>query len=209
MAFAPVRIETTLAEQISLAGLRQAHVAETEKFAHATFFLNGGRQTPYDNENDILIPSRKDVATHDLAPKMRAAEIAAAAIEQLEQGVDFIFVNFANADMVGHTADREALIDAVEEVDFQMDRLVDKLTALSGTAIISADHGNAEQYYDPVTDTRHTAHTSNLVPFILTDKSLAVKSSGSLADIAPTVLELFGIDKPGFMTGTSLIVKKD
>lgn len=206
VAFPAPQIETTLAAEISRAGLRQAHIAETEKFAHATYFLNGGRQEPYELEQDIMIETRKDIRTHDLAPKMRAGEITDKALEQIRAGTDFIFINYANADMVGHTAKREALIEAVEEVDFQMDRLVDAIIQAGGVAVITADHGNAEQYFDPVTDAPHTAHTNNLVPLIIVGKEAAIKPTGTLADVAPTILDFYGIIKPEFMTGESLII---
>jgi 2,3-bisphosphoglycerate-independent phosphoglycerate mutase len=138
---------------------------------------------------------------------MRAKEIADAAIDQIQKGTDFIFINFANADMVGHTANREALIEAVEEVDFQFDRVSDAVIKNGGVAIITADHGNAEIYYDIVTDSKHTAHTLSLVPFIITKEKLNLSENGTLADITPTILELFGIKKPDFMTGRSLIIK--
>lgn len=209
VAFPPEKIETILAEQISLAKLSQAHIAETEKFAHATYYLNGGRQNSYPGETDIIVESRKDVKTHDQAPKMKAKEVADKAIEQINGGTDFIFVNFANADMVGHTANREALIEAVEEVDFQADRIVDAILQKNGLAIISADHGNAEIYYDIVNDAKHTAHTASLVPFIITKAGAKLKDKGSLADITPTILDLFNIKKPDSMTGESLLIKND
>lgn len=207
VAFQPETVETTLSEQISLAGLRQAHIAETEKFAHVTFFFNSGREKPYENETDILIPSRKDVKTHDEAPKMMAKEIADKAIEQIEQGTDFVLVNLANADMIGHTANREALMEAVEEVDFQCDRIVDAIVKAGGVALVTADHGNAEIYYDLVTDSKHTAHTTNQMPFIVVGSDCQLRQLGTLADIAPTVLDLFGLPQPEFMTGKSLISK--
>lgn len=207
VAFEPQKVETTLAAEVSRAGLRQAHVAETEKFAHATYFLNGGRQEPHDNEEDVLVESRKDVATHDLAPKMRAEAIADKAIEQVNKGTDFILVNFANADMVGHTANREAVIEAVEEVDSQLARLVEAARQSGAVVAITADHGNAEIYFDPVDKVKHTAHTSNLVPFLVIGGASQLKAEGTLADIAPTVLDVFGLEKPAFMTGSSLITK--
>lgn len=207
VAFEPQEVETTLAAEIAKAGLRQAHVAETEKFAHATYFLNGGRQEPHENEQDVLIESRKDVATHDLAPKMQAEAIADKAIEQVEDGTDFIFVNFANADMVGHTANREAIIEAVEEADSQLARLVEAARKAGAVVAVTADHGNAEMYFDPVDKVKHTAHTSNLVPFVLIGDGI-LRERGTLADIAPTVLEIFNLEKPAFMTGDSLIIKK-
>jgi 2,3-bisphosphoglycerate-independent phosphoglycerate mutase len=204
VAFPSIPIETTLAKEISLSGLSQAHIAETEKFAHATYFLNGGIESPYEKEEHILIPSRKDIKTHDLAPKMKAEEIANKAIEKIEQGTDFIFINFANADMVGHTANVPAIIEAVEEVDTQLGRILKTLSKHDGIAFITADHGNAETNIDKETGYEHTSHTTNKVPFIITDKNLTIKN-GTLADIAPAILKLFNIPKPKSMTGQSLL----
>lgn len=206
IAFPPAHIETTLAKEISAVGLTQAHIAETEKFPHATYFLNGGVEKPHTGEEHILLPSRKDVQTHDLAPKMRADAIADKAIDQIEKGTNFIFINFANPDMVGHTANVPAIIEAVEEVDLQFGRVVDALTAKGGIAFVTADHGNAEVNIDPITREKHTAHTLNLVPAIVTDTTVKLRSGGTLADITPTVFEIFGIQKPESMTGESLFV---
>lgn len=203
VAFPPQIIETTLAKEISLAGLRQAHIAETEKFAHATYFLNGGVEQPYPYERHILVDSRKDISTYDQAPEMRAKEIVDEAIKQIEAQTDFIFVNFANPDMVGHTANWEALIKAVEAVDCQLKRLLNKALANGITAIVTADHGNAELAFDSQTGIKHTAHTINPVPIILTDKNYRIRD-GALMDVAPTVLELFGLKIPDFMTGRPL-----
>ncbi|MEN9649370.1 MAG: hypothetical protein RL094_337 [Candidatus Parcubacteria bacterium] len=206
VAFPTIQIETTLAKEISHAGLTQAHIAETEKFPHATYFLNGGVELPHEGEEHIMLASRKDVATHDLAPKMRADAIADKAIEQIEKGTNFIFINFANPDMVGHTANVPAIIEAVEEVDLQLGRVIDALVARDGIAFVTADHGNAEVNVDLETGKKHTAHTINPVPAIVTSSSgLTLKDSGSLADIAPTVFDLLGVAKPDGMTGQSLI----
>lgn len=204
VAYPPVKIQTTLAKEISEAGLTQAHIAETEKFAHATYFLNGGVEKPYPGEINIMLDSRKDVPTHDLAPKMRAEGIADKAIEEINKGTDFIFMNFANADMVGHTANVPAIIIAVEEVDKQLSRVVEALHTKGGVAFITADHGNAEMNVDPETGIKHTAHTTNLVPAIITEKEYKLKD-GALYDIAPTVLEILGLPKPSEMTGKSLL----
>ncbi len=208
IAFPKLAIETTLAKEIAAAGLSQAHIAETEKFPHATYFLNGGIETLYQNEKHIMLDSRKDVPTHDLAPKMRAEAIANKALEEIATGTDFIFINFANPDMVGHTANVPALIEAIEETDLQMGRVVDALIARGGVAIITADHGNAEVNVDQETGDKHTAHTINPVPCIVTLKlqdghHLAEK--GTLADLAPTVFALMDIKKPSSMTGESLV----
>ena len=203
VAFLPEVIETTLGNEISKAGLTQVRIAETEKFAHATYFLNGGREESYDGEKRILIPSRKDVKTHDTAPKMRAEEIADKAIEEIKNGTDFIFINFANADMVGHTANREAIIIAIEELDKQLKRIFESAQDKNAIVLITADHGNAEINIDQKTGEKHTSHTTSPVPIIVTDKNLKLRS-GTLADIAPTVLKLFGIDIPKSMTGKIL-----
>ncbi len=203
-AFPPIEIETTLAKEISKAGLTQVHIAETEKFAHATYFLNGGVEKPYAGERHILVPSRKDVATHDLAPEMKAVEIADKAVEEIEKGTDFIFINFANADMVGHTANPEAMVAGLEAVDRELGRVTNKLLERGGLAFITADHGNAEIYFDHIAGKKHTAHTTNPVPFIVTDQRFKVQT-GSLADIAPAILEIFDITRPAFMSQNRLL----
>jgi len=205
VAYPPIKIETTLAKEISEANLTQAHIAETEKFAHVTYFFNGGVEGCYKGEEHILIPSRKDIKTYDLAPKMGAEQITDKVIEQIKKGTDFIFVNFANADMVGHTAEVPAILTAVEEIDKQLGRILEELKLTNGVACITADHGNAEMNIDPETGLRHTSHTTDPVPFILTDINKNLKDNGTLADIAPTVLSLLSLKKPNSMTGDSLI----
>lgn len=207
VAFPPIEIHDTLAGAISDAGLAQAHVAETEKFPHATYFLNGGKEAPHPGEKHIMLDSRKDVLTHDMAPKMRAEGIADKAIEEINAGTDFIFINFANPDMVGHTANVPAIIEALEEVDVQLGRVVEALGARGGAAFITADHGNCEINFDPVAGKNHTSHTCNPVPAILTDHSYMFLSGGGLADIAPTILHMYGIENPKSMTGRVLIKK--
>jgi 2,3-bisphosphoglycerate-independent phosphoglycerate mutase len=204
VAFPPVYIETTLAKELSSHGLTQVHVAETEKFAHATYFLNGGVEDPYKGEDQILIPSRKDILTHDLAPKMMAEEIANRSIEKIQEGVDFIFINFANPDMVGHTANVPAIITAIEEVDKQLGRIIEAVNKNNGIVIITADHGNAEVNIDSETGNKHTSHTTNPVPFIISGLETSL-DSGTLADITPTILHILEIEKPISMTGRSLI----
>jgi 2,3-bisphosphoglycerate-independent phosphoglycerate mutase len=207
VAFPATKIETTLAAEISKNNLTQVHLAETEKFPHATYFLNGGQEKPHDGEEHVLLESRKDVKTHNEAPEMRAEAIADEAIKRINNGVDFTFINFANPDMVGHTADVPAIITAVETVDRELKKVVDALMTRGGVAIITADHGNAELNIDPVTGDIHTAHTLNVVPCIVTDAKIKLKESGSLQDLAPTVLEILNIEKPVQMTGNSLVVK--
>jgi 2,3-bisphosphoglycerate-independent phosphoglycerate mutase len=205
IAFPPMKIETTLGQEVSRAGLTQARIAETEKFAHATYFLNGGREKPYDGERDIMLASRKDIKTHDEAPEMRAEAIADKAIEEINTGTDFIFINFANPDMVGHTANVPAIIKAIETVDTQLERIINTLNVAGGTALIIADHGNAEVNVDPITGTKHTAHTTNLVPCILTGMNDATLRDGGLFDVAPTILHMLGLEVPLAMVGKSLI----
>ena len=203
IVFQSIEIENTLAKVISEYGLSQVHIAETEKFAHATYFLNGGKEKVYENEEDILVPSRKDIKTYDEAPKMSAKEIADIAIKKIEAGVDFIFINFANPDMVGHTADVPAIIEAIEETDAQMGRVVEALTIKGGIAIVTADHGNAEINIDPVSGVKHTAHTTSPVPCVMVGMNEPLRI-GTLADLAPTIFKIFGIQKPSEMTGESL-----
>ncbi len=205
VAYKPIKINTTLAKEISSMGLTQAHIAETEKFAHVTYFFNGGVEGCYKGEEHILIPSRKDIKTYDLAPKMGAEEITNKTIQEIEKGTNFIFVNFANADMVGHTAEVPAIVTAIEEIDKSLGKILEAVKISGAILCITADHGNAEINIDPITGLKHTSHTNNPVPFILTDINIKLKDKGTLANIAPTVLELFNIDKPAEMTGESLI----
>ncbi|MBK5215902.1 MAG: 2,3-bisphosphoglycerate-independent phosphoglycerate mutase [Candidatus Pacebacteria bacterium] len=207
VAYSPIKVNTTLAKEISLADLTQVHIAETEKFAHVTYFFNGGEEGCYKGEEHALIPSRKDIKTYDLAPKMRAVEIADKTIEEIKKGTNFILINFANADMVGHTSEVPAIINAVEEIDVELGRIIKELKLNGGVACITADHGNAEINIDPTTGLKHTAHTSSPVPFILTDISKKLKEAGGLADVAPTILGLFDLKKPEEMTGESLMIK--
>jgi len=213
VAFPPASIETTIAKEVSAAGLTQAHIAETEKFPHATYFLNGGVQTLYPGEKHVLLDSRKDVKTHDEAPEMRAEAIADKAIEEIKAGANFIFINFANPDMVGHTANVPAIVKAIETTDAQLKRVINAVEAAGGVAFVTADHGNAELNVDPVTGERHTAHTINPVPAILTNTDVSFAPapadsngvSGGLSDIAPTILALLGVKKPEAMTGKVLV----
>ncbi len=194
----------TLAEEVSKAGLTQAHIAETEKYAHATYFLNGGREKPHPREEHVLLESRKDVLTHDLAPEMRAEGITDAAIGRLERGINFVFINYANADMVGHTANHAATLLAIETLDKELARLWKAIEILGGVLCITADHGNAEISHDHERSQPHTAHTTNPVPFILTSKNVTLLPRGTLADVAPTVLKLLGLPVPPEMKGMPL-----
>lgn len=206
VAYQPEKIENTMGGVIAQAGLSQAHIAETEKFPHVTYFVNGGRQEPHQNEEHILVPSRKDIKTHDEAPQMRAKEICDEAIRRLDTH-DFIFINFANPDMVGHTAKPDAIKVAIETVDQELGRLVQQTQTHHGTVLILADHGNAEIMWDPQTKQPHTAHTTNPVPCILVqkDRNVSLRPGKGLKDIAPTVVHLLGLEKPICMTGESII----
>lgn len=206
VAFPPSVPETTIGREISRAGLRQTHIAETEKYAHSTYYLNGGHELPHDGEEDILVPSRKDVQTHDEAPEMRAHDIADRALDAIDRGTDFLFINFANADMVGHTGNVPRIIEAIECLDRELRRVVEKVLSVGGIAIVTADHGNAELNVDPETGNTHTAHTLNPVPFIVTTPGTV--QPGGLFDIAPTVLGLLDIPVPDAMTGKNLFSSK-
>jgi 2,3-bisphosphoglycerate-independent phosphoglycerate mutase len=203
VAFPEVKIKETLGKVISENGLTQAHIAETEKFAHATYFLNCGEEKPYEGEEQILVQSPKGVLTYDLAPKMSAEGVADKAIEQINKGTDFIFINFANADMVGHTANVPAIIEGVEEIDKELGRILEVLHKNGGIACITADHGNAELNIDQKTGARHTSHTTDLVPFIVTNME-GTLHKGTLVDVAPTIFKILDIKKPEEMTGESL-----
>ena len=197
-----------LGEVVAAAGLAQLRIAETEKYAHVTFFFNGGSEVPSQGEDRVLIPSPKDVATYDLRPAMSAVAVTDAALERLATGrYALIILNFANPDMVGHTGIMPAAVTAMETVDVCVGRLVTAILAAGGTVLLTADHGNCEQ----MTDTEgepHTAHTANRVPLLLVDaaqRPLRQDESGRLADLAPTILELLGLPQPPEMTGKSLL----
>jgi 2,3-bisphosphoglycerate-independent phosphoglycerate mutase len=205
--FPPEDLKDTFGEVVSKAGLTQLRIAETEKYAHVTFFLNGGREHEFAGESRILVPSPK-VATYDQKPDMSAYEVTDRLIDAIDAGrFDVIVVNYANTDMVGHTGDLAAAIKAVEAVDRCLGRLGDAVARAGGTLLITADHGNAEMMRDPETGERHTAHTLNPVPLILVNPPAGVTglSEGRLADIAPTLLTLLGLPKPASMTGKVLV----
>ena len=188
------------------AGLRQLRIAETEKYAHVTFFLNGGRENEFAGEERILVPSPK-VATYDLKPEMSAPEVTDRLVEAIGAGrFDLIVVNYANGDMVGHTGILEAAKQAAEAVDACLARLEKAIVAAGGVLLITADHGNAEQMFDPATGQPHTAHTLNRVPFVVVNGTRGViLRDGRLCDIAPTVLQLMQLALPAEMTGRSLL----
>lgn len=208
IAFPPEELENVLGEVLSKQGLAQLRIAETEKYAHVTFFLNGGQEKCYEGEDRCLIPSPK-IATYDLKPEMSAYEVTEEVIGRIRSGkYDVIVLNFANMDMVGHTGIFEAAVKAVEAVDSCVGKIATVLKEVGGVAIITADHGNAEQMENPTTEEPHTAHTSNPVKCIYfgNDEVKGLKN-GKLCDLAPTLLELLKIRKPEKMTGESLIIK--
>jgi len=197
----------TLGEYVSNLGLTQLRIAETEKYAHVTFFFNGGREVPFKNEDRVLIPSPK-VATYDLKPEMSAIEVKDEVINRLNQDkYDLIILNFANPDMVGHTGNVEAAIKAVETVDSCLGEIVDLLLEIGGKALITADHGNAEMMIDERDNSPITSHTTNKVPLILVGEEQVKLREGILADISPTILDIMGLEKPKEMTGESLIIR--
>jgi len=197
----------TLGEYISNLGLSQLRIAETEKYAHVTFFFNGGREVPFKNEDRVLIPSPK-VATYDLKPEMSAFEVKDEVLNRLNQDkYDLIVLNFANPDMVGHTGKIEAAIKAVETVDSCLGEIVDLLLKKGGKALITADHGNAEMMIDERDNSPITSHTTNKVPLILVGEENVKLREGILADIAPTLLDMMELEKPKEMTGETLIIK--
>lgn len=208
VAFGPVHLDRILGETISSLGLRQLRIAETEKYAHVTYFFNGGEEAKFSLEDRCLIPSPREVATYDLKPEMSAREVAEETVARIRSGqYDLIVLNFANMDMVGHTGVFEAAVRACETVDQCVARVVSEMLARNGAVLVTADHGNAESMADE-NGHPHTAHTLNPVPFILVDetrKSVSLRSEGILADIAPTLLEIMGIEIPGPMTGRGLI----
>jgi len=206
--FPPEDLEDTFGEMVSRAGLTQLRIAETEKYAHVTFFFNGGRETVFSGEERILVPSPK-VPTYDQQPEMSALEVTAKLVAAIRSGgFDVIVVNYANTDMVGHTGSLGAAIEAVEAVDTCLGRLSAAVEDAGGTLVITADHGNAEMMRDPQTGEPHTAHTLNPVPFIIVNppRDVRLLHDGRLSDVAPTLLDILGLPKPATMTGHSLIV---
>jgi len=209
VAFTSQELKNILAEVLGNAGKTQLRIAETEKYAHVTFFFNGGNEVPFPGEDRVLIPSPKEVPTYDLKPEMSAYLVTDELLKRLDEDkYDVVMLNFANADMVGHTGIMEAAVKAVEAVDACVGRLVEKVRSLGGTVLITADHGNAEMMQDEQGGP-HTAHTCDIVPFVLVDdarKDVKLRQGGILADLAPTMLDILGVPQPQEMTGKSLIV---
>jgi 2,3-bisphosphoglycerate-independent phosphoglycerate mutase len=207
VAFPPENLSNILGEVLAGAGKTQLRIAETEKYAHVTFFFNGGSEVPFPGEERILIPSPQEVATYDQKPEMSAGPVTDEVVKQVGEGrFDFIVLNYANPDMVGHTGNLPAAVRAMEFVDACVGRVVKAVLTAGGSVILTADHGNCEKMADPE-GAPHTAHTTNLVPLVLVDAGLknATLRSGILADIAPTILHLMGLSKPAEMTGRSLL----
>jgi 2,3-bisphosphoglycerate-independent phosphoglycerate mutase len=209
IAYGPEDVKNTLAEVLAREGIRNLRIAETEKYAHVTYFLNGGVEKPFPMEERVLIPSAK-VATYDLEPEMRAREIADRAVKEIEaRSAGVVVINFANPDMVGHTGNLAATVKAIEATDTATGRVIDAIGRAGGVALITADHGNAEFMADPATGQAHTAHTTNPVPLILFDPGFKgrLRDGGTLSDVAPTLLGMLGVAAPPEMTGHDLRVR--
>ena len=208
VAFKPTVLTNTFGEYISNKGLKQLRIAETEKYAHVTFFFNGGNEAQYEGEDRILVPSPK-VETYDLKPEMSAPEVTENVVKAIEeQKYDSIILNFANPDMVGHTGNLDAAVKAIETIDECVGKVAKAVEKVGGVMLITADHGNAEQMIDYKTGEPHTAHTTNPVPLVLVGIDDVKLKEGKLADLAPTMLDIMGLEKPKEMTGETLIVRE-
>jgi 2,3-bisphosphoglycerate-independent phosphoglycerate mutase len=204
VAFDEMLVEDTIAEVLSRAGLRQLHVAETEKYAHVTYFFNGGREEEWPGETRVLVASPRDVPSYDLKPEMSAYEAATRFCDEIGSGYAFGVINFANPDMVGHTGSIPATITAVETADACLGQVVDVVTAAGGVCLITADHGNAEELLAADGVSPQTAHTTNRVPIVVTDHEAQLREDGELADLAPTALTYLALKQPEKLTGRSL-----
>jgi 2,3-bisphosphoglycerate-independent phosphoglycerate mutase len=205
VAFPPERLKNVFGAYVAEQGLRQLRIAETEKYAHVTFFFNGGEEQPFVGEDRILIPS-PHVATYDLQPQMSAAQLTDQLVQAIESRTyDTIICNFANPDMVGHTGNFDAAVKAIETIDVCLGRIVESLKKVGGEVLITADHGNAEQLIGEGTGQAHTAHTTNPVPLIYIGRPAKMAQGGALADVAPTLLHLMDLDIPSEMSGDSLV----
>lgn len=208
IAFKPTALVNTFGEYISNKGLKQLRIAETEKYAHVTFFFNGGEEKQYKGEDRILIPSPK-VETYDLKPEMSAYEVTEKVLEAIKsEKYDSIILNYANPDMVGHTGNLDAAVKAIETIDECVGKVIETLKEVNGIVLITADHGNSEQMIDYKTGEPHTAHTTNPVPLMLFGMENVKLNTGCLADLAPTMLDIMGLEKPQEMLGNSLLVKE-
>ena len=207
VVFGEQTVSDTLAEVLARRGLRQLHVAETEKYAHVTYFFNGGREKEWSGESRILVPSPREVGTYDKQPEMSAPEVTRRFCEEIGNGYAFAVVNFANADMVGHSGVISAVVEAVEAVDRCLGEVLEAVEAAGGVCLISADHGNAEQLLEEDGKSPFTAHTTNPVPLIVTRPGIELREDGELSDLAPTCLGLLGIERPAQMTGRDLVTE--
>jgi 2,3-bisphosphoglycerate-independent phosphoglycerate mutase len=208
VAFAEQEVPQTLAEVLSENGLKQLHVAETEKYAHVTYFFNGGREEAWPGEDRVLVPSPRDVPSYDHKPEMSADEVADRVVADLADGYAFCVVNFANPDMVGHTGSIPAVVTACETTDRCLGRVVERVEQLGGVALVTADHGNAERMLEDDGVSPHTAHTTSPVPLIVTLEGAELREGSEIADLAPTVLDLLGIRQPPEMTGRSIVNRR-
>jgi 2,3-bisphosphoglycerate-independent phosphoglycerate mutase len=209
IAFGEQDVPDTLAQTLASAGMRQLHAAETEKYAHVTYFFNGGVEKAWPGEERILVPSPRDVPSYDLKPEMSAEEVASRVSAALRDDYRFCVVNFANPDMVGHTGVIPAVVRAVETVDACLGRVVDATHAVGGVCLVTADHGNAETMLEDDGSSPHTAHTTNPVPLVVTREGITLRGGGELSDLAPTVLHLLAVAPPRVMTGTTLVAPED
>ncbi len=207
VAFDEQEVKNTLAEVLAGNGLRQLHVAETEKYAHVTYFFNGGEESEWPGERRILVPSPRDVPSYDLKPEMSAAGVAGRLCDEIGDGYAFAVVNFANPDMVGHTGSIAAVITAVEAADTALGRVVACVHEAGGVCLVTADHGNAEQMLEPDGISPLTAHTTNPVPLVLTSDRFELQKTGGLSDLAPTILGMLDVEIPGDMTGVPLATR--
>ena len=206
VVFPEQNVPETLAEVLSTRGLRQLHVAETEKYAHVTYFFNGGVEREWEGETRILVPSPRDVPSYDHKPQMSAEEVTTRFCEEVGDGYAFAVVNFANPDMVGHTGSIPAVVKAVETADSCLARVLDAVAAAGGATLVTADHGNAEIMLEPDGISPHTAHTTSPVPLVVTRGATSLQEGGELSDLAPTVLDLLGLEQPAAMSGKSLLL---
>jgi 2,3-bisphosphoglycerate-independent phosphoglycerate mutase len=208
IAFPEQTVDMVLAETLAEHGARQLHMAETEKYAHVTYFFNGGREDEFPGETRVLVPSPRDVPSYDHKPEMSARELAARFVEEIGDGYAFAVINFANPDMVGHTGVIPAVVKAVETADSCLGQVVEAVRKQGGVCLVTADHGNAERMLEADGVSPHTAHTTNLVPLILSEKRLKLREHGELSDLAPTVLALLGFAQPLQMDGRNLLADK-
>ena len=207
VAFEEQKVRNALAEALAANGVRQLHVAETEKYAHVTYFFNGGEEREWEGETRILVPSPRDVPSYDLEPEMSAAEVAGRVCDEVGDGYGFVVVNFANPDMVGHTGSIPAAVAAVEATDEALGLVVACVDRAGGVCLVTADHGNAEAMLAADGESPHTAHTSNPVPLLVTDDGVGLAEDGELSDLAPTILGMLGVPIPSDMTGKALATR--